>query len=88
MMRALCAPKVYMSYERASWVNCGGFQATAALRAEPGYAICTMMGLRATPAAAMHARGLQKYKRTGWVACGGVEARRARRAGDQQQYDN
>ena len=73
-----------MSYERASWVNCGGFRRPAAFRAEPGYTICTMMCLGATPAAAVRARGLEKYRRTGWVDYGGVEARRA----GEPNYDN
>ena len=37
--RARRAREVYISYERASWVGGGGFEATAVLRAEPGDAI-------------------------------------------------
>ena len=84
MRRALCAPKVYMSYERASWVNCGGFGATRGVSRGARIRDCTMMGRRATLVAAARSLGPQKYRRTGWVDYGGVEARRA----GEPNYDN
>ena len=68
MRRALCAPKVYMSYERASWVNCGGFGATRGVARRARIRDCTRMCLGATPAAAVRARGPYKVEESevGW----------------------
>ena len=59
--RARCVREVYISHGRAKRVGGGGFEATAAIRAEPGYAICTRMCLGATPAAAV--RTHRRYRR-------------------------
>ena len=56
--RAHCAREVYISYERASWVNCGGFGRPAAFRAEARDAILTRMGLEVILAVALRSRGL------------------------------
>ena len=88
--RARCAREVYMSYGRASWVNCGGFEAARGVSRGARIRDCTRMCPGATPAAAVRARGLKKYRRTGWVEYGGVGANRAgpaRRAGSRPKHN-
>ena len=66
--RARCARKVYMSYGRASWVNCGGFGATRSVSRGAWIRDCTMMGRRATLAAAVRSRGPYEAQKSelGW----------------------
>ena len=86
--RARCAREVSISYERTSWVNCGGFEATRGVSRGARIRDCTRMCLGATPAAAVRARDLPKYRRTGWAGCGGVEATRAGSARRPSQLNN
>ena len=57
MLAGAVRARVYFSYERASWVNCGGFEATRGVTRGARIHDCTMMCLGATPAAAVRASG-------------------------------
>jgi len=57
-----------MSYGRANWVGCGGFEATRGVTRGARIRDCIMMCLGATPAAAVRARGPYKVEESevGW----------------------